>query len=113
MKELTISDIANLANVSTSTVSRVLNCSDLVKEDTRRKVLSIIEREGYSPSAVAKNLSQKVSENVGVMVQGIHNVFFGNLLRGVMNVANNNGLIVTCSDSEDNMQKDMAAIDVF
>ena len=57
MKELTISDIANLANVSTSTVSRVLNCSDLVKEDTRRKVLSIIEREGYSPSAVAKNLS--------------------------------------------------------
>lgn len=43
MKELTISDIANLANVSTSTVSRVLNCSDLVKEDTRRKVLSILK----------------------------------------------------------------------
>jgi DNA-binding LacI/PurR family transcriptional regulator len=67
-RNLTISDIAKLANVSTATVSRVIQNSKLVKPDTREKVLSAIDKYGYIYNALAGDLSKRRSSVLGVFV---------------------------------------------
>ena len=53
MKRITIYDVAKEADVSLATVSRVINGSDVVREDTRVKVQEAIEKLGYKPNAVS------------------------------------------------------------
>lgn len=57
MKRVTIYDVANEANVSLATVSRVINGLEIVREDTRVKVQEAIEKLGYKPNAVAQGLA--------------------------------------------------------
>jgi DNA-binding LacI/PurR family transcriptional regulator len=68
MRKLTISDIAKLADVSTATVSRVIQNSKLVRPDTREKVLSTIDKYGYIYNALAGDLSKRRSSLLGVFV---------------------------------------------
>ncbi|MDR1657064.1 MAG: LacI family transcriptional regulator [Deltaproteobacteria bacterium] len=68
MPKLTISDIAKLANVSTATVSRVIQNSKLVRPDTKNRVLSTIDKYGYVYNALAGNLSKRKSSVLGVFV---------------------------------------------
>ncbi len=60
--------IAELAGVSSATVSRVLNHPELVNEKTRRRVLKIIEELGYRPNRSARSLRTRRSENVGLVI---------------------------------------------
>jgi len=64
----TIYDVAAKAGVSPKTVSRVINGSTLVKENTREKVLAAVQLLDYHPHAVAKSLKQKVTYNIGYVV---------------------------------------------
>lgn len=73
---VTISDIAKEANVSQTTVSRVLNNSGYVKDETRKKVLKVMKDLNYSPSAIARSLSTKKTNIIGVIVPDIKNSFF-------------------------------------
>ena len=57
MKRITIYDVAKEANVSLATVSRVINGSDVVREDTRLKVEEAINKLGYKPNAIAQGLA--------------------------------------------------------
>ena len=52
-KNITIKDIANFSGYSTQTVSRVINNDTKVKEETREKILEIIEKYGYRPNLYA------------------------------------------------------------
>ena len=52
MKRITIYDVAKEADVSLATVSRVINGSEVVREDTRMKVQEAIEKLGYKPNAI-------------------------------------------------------------
>ncbi|HLV09243.1 MAG TPA: LacI family DNA-binding transcriptional regulator, partial [Halanaerobiales bacterium] len=52
---ITIKEIANLCQVSTATVSRVINSPDKVAEKTRNKVKKVIEEHNYVPNQIAKN----------------------------------------------------------
>ncbi len=67
MKTLTIKDIAKIADVSTATVSRIINKSDLVKEKTRNRVLKIIQKYNFSPNISAKNLVKRETKNIGLI----------------------------------------------
>ncbi len=55
---VTINDIAKRAKVSSATVSRVLNNSGYVKEETRQRILVAIKEMNYTPSAIARSLSK-------------------------------------------------------
>lgn len=66
MKKVTIYDIAKEAGVSPKTVSKVLNCKGGVNEDTRKKVLEIIEKLGYRPNIFARSLRVNRPACVGV-----------------------------------------------
>lgn len=77
---ITIKEIAELAGVGISTVSRVLNKRPDVNEETRQRVMEVITRVGYEPNINAKHLKQLSSESVAVIVRGRNNLFFSGIL---------------------------------
>lgn len=79
----TIKDVAKLAGVSISTVSRVINDSKPVSPESRRKVLKAIEQLGYKPNEVARSLVTKKSNLIGVIVNDIGNSYVAQILRGI------------------------------
>ena len=80
---VTIYDVAREAGVSMATVSRVVNGNKNVKENTRKKVLEVIDRLDYRPNAVARGLASKKTTTVGVVIPNITNGYFSMLAKGL------------------------------
>lgn len=74
VKKLTIKTIAELAGVSVSTVSKIMNNYNDVSDETKKKVLEIMEANGYTPSFSARSLSKSKSNLVGVIFAGEMNL---------------------------------------
>lgn len=74
--QMNIKKIAEMAGVSVSTVSKIMNNYSDVSEKTKKRVLEIIEQTGYSPSNSAKTLATKKSNLIGVIFAGELNVEF-------------------------------------
>lgn len=74
-KKLTIKEIATLSGVAISTVSRVVNGRPDVGVETRKKVLAVVEQQGYVPNDAARHLKQKTSDYVAVILRGTRNMF--------------------------------------
>jgi LacI family transcriptional regulator len=70
MGQLTISDIAALACVSRSTVSRVLNSHAGVRQDVRERVLRVISQHNYEPQIAARNLAGSRTSAIGLVLAG-------------------------------------------
>ncbi|MCR5154617.1 MAG: LacI family transcriptional regulator [Lachnospiraceae bacterium] len=77
---MTIKDIAAKCGVSVSTVSRVLNNHPYVKEDVRERVLKVIEEEHFVPHDSAVDLVRSNEESVGLVVRGIGNTFYSDMI---------------------------------
>jgi LacI family repressor for deo operon, udp, cdd, tsx, nupC, and nupG len=95
-----IREVAKRAGVSTATVSRVLSRPDVVSPDTRMRVLKAVERLGYSPNFVAKNLRTLKSRKLLVTVPDISNPFFALILQGIEDCAQKNGYAVLVGDTQ-------------
>ncbi len=80
----TIKDIAEEANVSKSTVSRVLNDKAIVNEQTRNTVLEAMKALGYQPNVFARGLASGRSMTVGVVTQNIGSPFYDTVMQGVI-----------------------------
>lgn len=80
---VTIKDVAKQANVSISTVSRVINDSKPVSDEIKQRVLRVIEETGYTPNPVARSLVMKKSQLIGVIVPDISNFFISEVLNGI------------------------------
>ncbi|MDD2285838.1 MAG: LacI family DNA-binding transcriptional regulator [Paludibacter sp.] len=83
MPNPTIKEISKHAKVSVSTVSRVINNMPDVNKETREKVLSVINEFGYVPNANAKNLKQISSNIICIIVKGMNNQFFGQIIEKI------------------------------
>lgn len=83
MADLSIKDIAEIAGVGVSTVSRVINNHPDVGDKTRKKVLQIIEEYNYIPNNSARNLKRSSTNNIGILVKGIHNPFFSQMIKAL------------------------------
>lgn len=84
---MNIREIAKRAGVSSATISRVLNNSGYVKEETRQKVLQAVKEYNYVPSAVARSLSIQDSLSIGAIIPDIENEFFSKVISGISEVA--------------------------
>lgn len=82
-KKIKIQDIAQKANVSISTVSRVLNDGASVTEAKRQAVLQAVAEMDYQPNVAAQALASGQTKTVGVITQDISNPFYDAILRGV------------------------------
>ena len=109
MKAATITDVARRANVHKSTVSRVLNKSDNVSEDTKVRVLKAMSELGFSPNRAAQTLATGRKKIVGFVYseQGMsevaQNPFFSTVVKGISNFAEANGfniLLMTAPGSK-------------
>lgn len=72
---MNIYDISNQAGVSIATVSRVLNGSSKVSDATRKKVLDVIEKNGYTPNAFARSLCLNTMSTVGILCADASDVY--------------------------------------
>jgi LacI family transcriptional regulator len=87
VKSVTITDIARVAGVASSTVSKALNGSHEVSEPTRAKVVEIAERLGYRPNAIARSLKTRKTYTLGVITNDQDGLFTTAMVRGVAEVA--------------------------
>lgn len=78
---MNIKDIAKLAGVGVSTVSRVINNHPDVKKDTRTRILEIIKEQNYIPNNTARMLKQNHTNYIGVLVKGVFNPFFSEMVK--------------------------------
>ena len=79
----TMKDIARLAQVSTSTVSHVINGSRFVSDEIREKVMRIVVELNYTPSYIARSLKVKATKTIGLLVTATNNPFFSEVMAGV------------------------------
>ncbi|MCR5756662.1 MAG: LacI family transcriptional regulator [Selenomonas sp.] len=82
-KQATIVDVARAAGVSVATVSRVVNGNYPVKTETKEKVRAAISRLNYVPNVQARELNTRKSSTIGVVVPGLHNMFFAEVMDGI------------------------------
>ena len=80
MKKLTIVDIAKMAGVGTTTVSRYFNGGNLKKE-THERIKEIVDKYNYTPNTFAKALKSTDSKIIGVIVPCLHSYVSGNTLK--------------------------------
>jgi DNA-binding LacI/PurR family transcriptional regulator len=79
-KNVTASDVANSLGMSQSTVSRVFTPGASVSEETKRKVLNAARELGYRPNAIARSLTTKKSNMIGIVMGDITNPFYPDVL---------------------------------
>lgn len=82
---MTIKDIARLAGVSVSTVSRVLNDHPDVSDTAKEKVLAVVNEYNYIPNTSARELGKSSSDNIGVVVRGMSNPFYTKIITAIGN----------------------------
>lgn len=79
----TIYEVSKLAGVSLATVSRVMNDSGNVREETRRRVVDAMEKLDYRPNSIAQSLASNRSNCIGVLVSEVYGPIFGAMLSGI------------------------------
>ncbi len=87
MNNVTIYDVAGAAGVSLATVSRVLNSPEKVKEETRLRVLKVINELGYRPNVIARGLASRKTTTVGVVISDITRASVAQMLGGISDIA--------------------------
>jgi len=110
---VTINDIAQKARVSHATISRVLNNSGYVKDETREKIIKIMKEMNYTPSAIARSLSRSKTNTIGIIVPDINNLFFGEIIKGITQIADQHGLNIILCDTDENKDKELKAINIL
>lgn len=83
----TIADVAREAGVSISTVSRILNESPLVADETLEKVRGAIQRLGYLPRSAARNLALRHTNTLGVLLETVGSPFYASVIEGAEEAA--------------------------
>jgi DNA-binding LacI/PurR family transcriptional regulator len=119
----TIRDVAELAGVSASTVSRVYTQPDLFREQTRNRVHEAARQLNYSPSRNAASLTTVKSGNIGIVVPNLANPLFPEMVKAAQHSAGRRNLAVLLADSDDSaaaeeqllhaLAKDVDALLVF
>lgn len=113
MKNLNIKDIAKIAEVGVTTVSRVLNNHSDVKEETRQKILEIMDQYNYIPNNSARNLKRNTSNNIGLLVKGIHNPFFSKMIKSIEEEIDKEGCSMILHYNEDNSNDIDVAVELI
>lgn len=102
----TIGDVAKRAGVSTMTVSRVINNSGYISQETRQRVERAIDELGYVPNALARSLRFKQTKTLALVLTDITNPFFTTLARGVEDAASEQGFSVMFCNTDESQEEE-------
>ncbi|MFI6029212.1 LacI family DNA-binding transcriptional regulator [Amycolatopsis magusensis] len=103
-------DIAEMAGVSITTVSHVVNGTRAVAEDTRTAVLRAIETTGYTGDAIARSLVTGGTRSIGVAISLMANPYFAMLMQAVEREAAAAGYTVLLADTHDELETEQATV---
>ena len=106
----TIKDVAEYAQVSTATVSHVMNNTRVVMPETRRAVLDAVKALNYSPNAIARGLSRNATQTIGVVIADITSPFFAKLLRHVELAVSAKGFSLILCNTYENPERELASL---
>lgn len=106
--KITIKDIAKIADVSTTTVSKIINEKDhSISEKTRQKVLNIMKELNYEPNTIARSLVTKKTKTLGLLIPDITNPFFPELVRGAEDRAREDNYSIIFCNTDDKKDKEL------
>lgn len=109
----TIRDVAKMAEVSISTVSRVMNAPDSVVESKRLRVLEAIEELQYQPNSFARGLIYKKSFTLGLLIPDIENIYYSGIIRGVQDACIKLGYSLMICNTDRDKDRLLSYIDAF
>ena len=81
MEEITIKDIARICGVGVSTVSRAINNHPDINPETKEMIMRVIKENNYVPNNSARNLKRQDAKAIAVLVKGINNSFFSQMIK--------------------------------
>lgn len=110
-KKISIRDVASLAGVSVSTVSRVLNNGTYVAPEKRERIMKAIETLNYRPNYFAKGLKAGSSELIALIVPNINNPVYALIAQGVETVARAKGYTVVLCNTDDDIQTEITQLE--
>jgi LacI family transcriptional regulator, fructose operon transcriptional repressor len=108
-----VKDVAQLAGVSTATVSRVLSDKPYVSDEIRQRVLTAVETLDYRPNRVARSLRIQKTSTIGLIVSDIRNPFFTDISRAVEDYAHQNDYTVFLCNTDENPKKEKLYLDLM
>ncbi|KRL64006.1 LacI family DNA-binding transcriptional regulator [Lactobacillus psittaci] len=109
-----LTDVAKLANVSPTTVSRVINNYGYISEKTRKKVFDAMNKLNYQPNSLARSLQGKKTQLVGAIVPSLTNPFFAELVSRIEEILNQkNYKLILCNAAQDSSQKERAYLNML
>lgn len=108
----TIVDVAKLAGVTPTTVSRVINNRGYISEKTRNKVNEAMDQLGYQPNEIARSLTKQKSNTIGVIVPHISHPYFAKLISNLENEAAKNGYKIILCNSKEKAEKEKQYLDM-
>lgn len=110
MNKVTIDDIAKVAGVSKSTVSRVLHGKVAVHPDKKNAVLTATRRLGFKPNIVAQSLASGRSMTIGVLTQNMGSPFYDAIAQGVIAGLSNSNYSPIFADGQWQIPKELSAL---
>lgn len=111
--QVTVREVAKRANVSISTVSRVLTGNAPVSPELRQRVINAVDELGYRPNALARGLRMRRTAVIGLLIPDISNPFFGQLARIVEEAANRRGYAILLCNSQNSRKRELQYLDLL
>jgi LacI family transcriptional regulator len=105
-KEVTIYDIAQKLNISPATVSRGLQDHPAISKKTKKKILDMVEEMGYRSNHFARNLRQRQTKTIGVLVHELNSNFITSVLAGIEKVTTEAGYDIIIAHSSESASKE-------
>ena len=110
---ISIREVAKMAGVSPSTVSRVMNGTAKVNEEKRQRVLNVIKETGFKPNEAARTLYKKSAKIIGVILPNIQNPFFNEMAQAIEEEAYRRGYRMMLCNSNNNLDKEKNNIELL
>jgi len=111
--KLTMKDIAQRAEVSTATVSRVLKGSNNVRGKTRRRVLKVVKELKYEINAVAQSLAANKTKTIGLVISDLLSEFNAIITKSIEKIARENDYSVIVCNNDESPKKELENLKVL
>jgi len=109
----TLKQIAKELGVSVSTVSKALNDSPEISEQTKVKIKEYAKLKNYKPNVIGLNLKNRKTKTIGVIIPNILNSFFAKVFSGIEKVADKKGYnVITCISNE-SLEKEIHTLEML
>lgn len=109
----TLKQIAKELNVSVSTVSKALNDSPEISEQTKIKIKEYAKLKNYKPNVIGLNLKNRKTKTIGVIIPDLLNSFFAKVFSGIEKVAEEKGYNVIMCISNESLEKEINALEML